>query len=570
MWIWNHPFQRDTYLKSEHPYIAAHREQILSMRKHYEEQPLSELTFSSFRRYDTDGNRTAYENEYFDRRGRLTTMALCAWIWEKQEDIRALEDVLWAVCNEFTWALPAHLGGNSLSEDVNPLEIDLFAAETAQTLAEILSLLKDKLSVAVKNRCRNEIQRRVLQPFASRTQPYHWEQAHSNWCAVCAGSIGMAAIYLIEDEEELCTLLGQLVSVFSNYLDSFSNDGACLEGLSYWTYGMTYFTAFLELAEARLEIPFDFLSDEKIKQIAHFPQKCCLREGYTISFSDGSIQDKLSVGLACKLHEWYGSGVPGTTYAAYPKDDECHRWCRAVRDVAWTKPDWIGTQKESHSVFLPDAQWAVLYGKTSIRAAIKGGNNAEPHNHNDIGSFLVLKRGEELISDLGAGEYTKEYFSDRRYDMFCNGSQGHSVPIINGAYQCAGSGFRADAFEKGTENQIGLQFRHAYEGAADLVRRCIKMQGDMLFLEDTFAFEGGDNQIVERMITKQEPKVRDGKVELLKNGAVIGRIEALSLVDDICIRPLIHKTHQGESMQVYAVDFHIHMQRDGSFRALIG
>lgn len=55
-------------------------------------------------------------------------------------------------------------------------------------------------------------------------------------------------------------------------------------------------------------------------------------------------------------------------------------------------------------------------GRTGI--AFKGGNNDEPHNHNDIGSFLLTVEGEVFLTDLGCGEYTKEYFQpDTRYDI---------------------------------------------------------------------------------------------------------------------------------------------------------
>ena len=67
--------------------------------------------------------------------------------------------------------------------------------------------------------------------------------------------------------------------------------------------------------------------------------------------------------------------------------------------------------------------------KASDAFAIKGGNNGEPHNHNDVGSFLYFIGEEEIISDLGAGEYTKAYFGPERYSVLCCSSRGHSVPI---------------------------------------------------------------------------------------------------------------------------------------------
>jgi hypothetical protein len=44
--------------------------------------------------------------------------------------------------------------------------------------------------------------------------------------------------------------------------------------------------------------------------------------------------------------------------------------------------------------------------------AIKGGNNGESHNHNDVGSFIIYTDGEPLFIDPGVGEYTAKTFSN--------------------------------------------------------------------------------------------------------------------------------------------------------------
>ncbi|MBO5994132.1 MAG: heparinase II/III family protein, partial [Firmicutes bacterium] len=62
--------------------------------------------------------------------------------------------------------------------------------------------------------------------------------------------------------------------------------------------------------------------------------------------------------------------------------------------------------------------------------AAKAGNNADSHNHNDVGSFTVYKNGKPLIIDLGVGTYTRETFSDRRYEIWTMQSQFHNVPTF--------------------------------------------------------------------------------------------------------------------------------------------
>ena len=57
---------------------------------------------------------------------------------------------------------------------------------------------------------------------------------------------------------------------------------------------------------------------------------------------------------------------------------------------------------EEGTEFLKDAQWCILRGKDNTALVAKGGNNDEPHNHNDVGSFLYLADGEALLEDLGS------------------------------------------------------------------------------------------------------------------------------------------------------------------------
>lgn len=46
--------------------------------------------------------------------------------------------------------------------------------------------------------------------------------------------------------------------------------------------------------------------------------------------------------------------------------------------------------------------------------AAKGGNNAESHNHNDIGNFIVYHNNQPVVIDLGRDTYTSKSFSNQR------------------------------------------------------------------------------------------------------------------------------------------------------------
>lgn len=137
-------------------YIA----EIRAKSAEYRKEPIKLLKFSEFRLFSQTGDRETYQKSYFERRGRLACLALAAWLWQNQEDISALEDAIWAICDEYTWALPAHIWGDF--DEENCPTIDLFSAETSSALAEICELLKDSLSPTVVKRARDNISKRVI------------------------------------------------------------------------------------------------------------------------------------------------------------------------------------------------------------------------------------------------------------------------------------------------------------------------------------------------------------------------------------------------------------------------
>ena len=75
--------------------------------------------------------------------------------------------------------------------------------------------------------------------------------------------------------------------------------------------------------------------------------------------------------------------------------------------------------------------------------AVKGGHNQEGHNHNDVGNLIVYMNGQPGLIDVGMAEYTKDSFSDKRYDSWVMQSASHNVPLINGVMQQNGRTFKA-------------------------------------------------------------------------------------------------------------------------------
>ena len=478
-------------------YAEHYENEVRDISNQLRDEMMPELSRELFDEYEITGNRLRYEEGYFKRREFLSTFGLASVIWHKKEDIEKLEYVIKGICSEECWALSAHV--KRLENPNWRMTIDLTASETGHTLAHLYTLLKDELSEETKECIRKEVFRRILTPFMSAKAPaYGWEDATNNWNAVCCGNIGSTAIFLLEDGAEKEKLLSRIrYAIETYYLEGFGADGACTEGLGYWGYGFMNMVVFA-MDQRSLDPTYDLMAFEKTEKIAHFQEKCYFAHGRTISFSDGSGKGKYPMGLTCCLADLYRDiRFPDPVYARGFTGDRCWNWNELYTGWRWTK-QYLEDVKNgiveapkplagAGVEFLPDAEWCILRGEYNTAVVAKGGNNDEPHNHNDVGSFFYLVDGEALLDDLGSGEYTKKYFSNERYEIFCTRGLSHNIPVIGGSDQKAGSEYRADAFEVRDGNTILISFAKAY-GVENLQKLSRKLtfeeRSGMLTVED--------------------------------------------------------------------------------------
>lgn len=491
------------------------------------------VTEELFALYENTGNRLIYEEVYFLRRKFLAVFGLKAVLSREEEDIRKLEEVIEDVCGEECWALPAHV--NRKTDPDWRICVDLFAAETAQTLSEITFLLRDLLSGHTAARAKEEVGRRVLRPFSESKAPYgNWEYNTGNWCAVCGGSIGSAAIYLMQEEpeepEELEALLDRICCSLENYyLEGFTEDGVCLEGLAYFTYGMTYFAGFAEQLYRYTRGRRDLFRTEKLKKIAAFQSKCYFKSGKTISFADGSAEDTFRPGLTCFLAMKYpGARIPPMECASGLNADSCYRWMALYRNLIWTKLyldeaeqrqtaplEAFPEEEPSGTVVLPKAQWLICQSSSGAGMAAKGGDNGEPHNHNDVGSFFYLNGEDFLLADLGCGEYTRDYFSEKRYGYLCCRSLGHNVPLVDGGEQLPGKEYGCSRFESNKEGRTEISFAGAYGNPAlESLTRILEWDPEegILNVEDIFETTGNLKSIRENLVTQWQPEIEGSRI----------------------------------------------------------
>lgn len=535
-----------------------YKNQIKNLADTMQNEAMPALTEELFALFETTGNRLQYEDVYFARRKFLAVFGMVAYIFGRKEDTEKLEEVLLEICAEECWALPAHVNRKDNPDWRN--SVDLFASETAQALAEIITSVEG-ISDKVKEMVRGEIERRVFAPFEYSRQG--WECSDHNWNAVCCGSIGSAALHLFAGKEEkrLNSFLERICHSLTFYLNGFREDGACMEGIGYFTYGMTYFTGFAEQLLRYSNGKINLYDNTKLRKIAEFQQKMYFSSGQTVSFSDGETKAKFRMGLTAFLAKQYDTvRLPNQAFAADFETDPCYRFMGLFRDYEWTKEEMPAEDASCmvrHDV-LPEAQWSICESRNGIGFAIKGGNNGEPHNHNDVGSFLYLVAGEQLICDLGAGEYTAEYFGPGRYDILCNSSEGHSVPIVNGGFQQAGANFGASLFESDGVGKTKIEFSGAYQDGAvhKLTRETwVSLEDGSLTVKDGFELPSG-GIFTENLVTKGTVILQENIVWIQGRQASC-KVEIESQFTNLRAVEKLHSNHEGEQETIRVIQWDV-------------
>lgn len=462
-------------------------------------EPLPPLTFALFRQFSQTGERKAYENAYFDRRGRLAAVAMLALVSDEPRVLHTLEEMLWAVCDEYTWCLTAHLGnGEARQVEGN---IDLFAAETVHMLAEIAVIHGRHLDPLVLERIRVEAECRIFTPLYREKREYHWQTAEHNWSAVCGGCCGMAAMLLLEDEVMVRESIRQTLGCMKAFLSGYGEDGGCAEGIGYWVYGFGYFVYYAEMLQDYSDGALNLLTGSKIAAIAAFPLRIHLSEGIFVNYSDSAEREEIPAGLLSLLAAKFE--LPANLPLFIPRltDDPCRRWAHLLRNVMWNDPalsvvhEGAGAHALANEGFiLHQLGWMVAKivlrvpkvrheadkqhaEEKQVQAAcsFKGGHNDEPHNHNDLGQFIIHCGGENIICDPGAGLYTQAYFAPGREQLFHISSSGHNVPLIDGCEQSPGRQAEAHILRSrlepdGSKLEAALDLTLAYPEAASLRR----------------------------------------------------------------------------------------------------
>ena len=490
--------------------FARHRKEIKEQYdKVYERRPRVSSAWQTLEYPNGKGEGT-------DHFRQLQTSALLALIYpDNEEYYRSLVETVWEICNEYTWAPLGHYNGyyDRTPQDFDPGLIDIFAASLAFSMAEIKHLFKNRFPKLLVDRISYEIRRHTIEPYLTRK--FFWETHNNNWTAVCTGAVGGVLMY--EDPEEFNRQLPRLQASMECYLNSYDDDGMCVEGTAYWGFGFGFFAVYAMLLREFSNGEHDWLKNPKVKTISQFIQKMHLQPNILAMFSDVNAREGYWVGLPHMLKTVYGDTIEKlpldqATIVAY-----CH-WAFAVRSTVYFNPEYTTDKLENATYSAPVSNYFIKR-TDNYGLAFKGGNQWESHNHQDVGSFILARNNKQIFCDfgyIGPGNWPG-YQSTRRNEYFQPSSFSHNIPYFDGMGQGGDDSNKARAVYNEETGVVYMDFTLGYDrkkhSKLQKAERSFKPLDDKIEMYDKFTFSD-KTKITERFVTTIKPQV-DGNTAIM-------------------------------------------------------
>lgn len=375
---------------------------------------------------------------------RLEKLVLAECVENKGRFVDCIAAAIETILARKSWVRPGHDSAFSYSDytGVHGL-IDLYSASLGWRLSVCDRCLGGKLPEEFRCRMKTKIREKIIDVFLKRLDeepesimingivPLYWLDAYDNWLSVCLGGVLGAILYYGESREK-ALIIALYEKLIQNYLHSLP-DGYCVEGLAYWGYGFGKFIAASDLIYRATDGKIDLYAQKEFSAAGEFGFKISIAKDVYPSAADcGFGTEPLAF---CMKYCAMRAGLEYSYEFEAVNNDIYIVMMMLNFDRRLTNTLKSELAKPLRTYF---AGQGILISRTadySFGAYIQAGTNHEPHNHNDIGSFIIAADGESFVVDPGFSEYKQITFSPERYSLEVLSSLGHSVPRVSGMLQ---------------------------------------------------------------------------------------------------------------------------------------
>ena len=414
------------------------------------------------------------QDAYAAPRAALMALVMGELTEGKGRFIDQIVNGVWYYSEQTWWGWSAHLTAQKAPHglpDADEPVIDLGVGEITNILSWTWLLFKDEfdnIHPLIAKRLKDEIMKKAVIPYYERND-FWWQGLDgtrdvNNWNPWTNHNMLTAILILEDDQAKKIKGVEKVVKSLDQFMNVYPNDGGCDEGPSYWGRAGASLYQNLDLLKRATNGKFDVYDNSLVKNMGNYIYKAYISYPYFVNFADADattgsrpqiiysygkdigdpIMQKFGAFLA-KKQDW-GKEIPEG------KIDEQIMQLMNLKEIA----NADAKEPLISDFWLPDLQVA---GARDVEGSVngffftaKGGHNAESHNHNDLGTFVLYFNGKPCLIDIGRETYTAKTFSSRRYEIWTMQSQYHQLPKINGVDQKDGrefvatnSTFKADA-----------------------------------------------------------------------------------------------------------------------------
>jgi hypothetical protein len=474
----------------------------------YNFEPISGTISMDFKR---SGDRERHGNISFAKRLALMNLVLAESVEDKGRFTEAILNGVWSICEESFWGVPAHISSTGLPDVENPV-VELFSAETAAVLGltdYFIGEKLDKINPLIRKRIYFETNKRIFQPMLTQSDKYGWmskTKPVNNWNPWIMSNWILSNLLLEKDESKRATMLYAAMTGLDAYLNSLGDDGGCDEGPSYWFAAGGSVYDCLELLQLSTNNKVNIYNNSLIRNIASYVVKTHIDGNYFVNFADADPTlrpDGLMLyrfGLA--INDEQLKGFAKWAIATFPNyKAEGNQRMRQLQNILMAGK--IEADSKSYNpipeAWIGDIQEMTARTPNGLFLAAHGGHNAESHNHNDVGDFIIYVKGQPMIIDAGRGNYTARTFSSHRYELWFTQSEYHNLPFINGVGQKAGREFEASAVsnfmnEKAAGMSLDLAKAYPAEAGIKSWKRTLQLNKVKSQVEIKDQFELSENR----------------------------------------------------------------------------
>ena len=527
---------------------VAKRNKIIEKADAYLKQDIPMLTMSMYRAYNTNGSTTAYGRPYRMRMDMALCLAFAETYTGEGKYFDKMLDAVWAILDEPTWMLPehtAHMPEEATKKMPVPAAvgekyahgIELGSAYRGATLALVYHYFADKfdeISPFINERILYTLRNRSIDPFLNY---YFWWEGMggnrvNNWCPWIVSNILFTTALVEEDTAVREAVVERSLTFLDNFINCYKPDGGCDEGPTYWNAAAACLFDALEILEYMSGGHITIYSEPLIKAMGEYEPRMNISGNYFVNFADSRSTAYLDGNMLTRFGEKCGSKILESFGYSMLKNDRslfdtaiCYRTLRSyttpTRDVSNAK------LVAATDTYFPDLKVMVLRDSENPSEgtffAMKGGNNDECHNHNDVGQFILYRNGTPVLIDAGVGEYTKQTFSADRYKIWSMQSLYHNLPSFDGVGQPNGAKYvsKNETYDKEARS-LSLELCDAYAdecGIESYVRTGALLDGVVTISESVTLKE--EKLIDFAMLTHREPHFISDTEIALTEGAIL-------------------------------------------------